>query len=164
MAMSKEAVAATIGGVCLVLAAIIGVSYQFSDTKKNNVELNNKLQGVKEALRLKTNGHESCTVEKTDLRSRLEMITTTTREYEQRLNILISTIHALNETTLVVNYSSDKSWSGFEHMHGKGEHSLQCAVDRFFVAWNDQVNNMVAAGVKGVQTKSEGVHHKKDCP
>jgi hypothetical protein len=82
---------------------------------------------------------------------------------ESKLNSLQSVISSLNNTTLVNRYNSNEGWSGFESLPGKGEHSLQCAVDRFFLTWNENVQKMKDSGCTGISNKVTGVHHPGDC-
>ena len=82
---------------------------------------------------------------------------------ENKLVTLQNVISSFNSTTLVNRYNSNAGWSGFESLPGKGEHSLQCAVDRFFLVWNDNVKKMRDSGCSGINKKVTGVHHSNDC-
>ena len=82
---------------------------------------------------------------------------------ENRLIALQNVVSSLNSTTLVNSYNFKDGWSGFESFPGKGEHSLQCAVDRFFLVWNNNVQKMLDSGCSGINKKATGVHHPNDC-
>ncbi|MFA4916858.1 MAG: hypothetical protein WC560_09325 [Syntrophales bacterium] len=82
---------------------------------------------------------------------------------EVNLAILQNVISKFHNTTLVNRYNSTEGWSGFESLPCRGEQSLQCAVDRFFMEWNDNIDLMKSAGCKNIEKKLTGIHHNKCC-
>lgn len=153
---SPRIIVEIIGAIAIIIAAFIGSPYIHGVISDEICISKEEYDSIKVKISDLENSNEKISEE-------LELNQKAFKEKTALLNGLVSSIGALNKTTLIQWHNTKDSWSGFGDRDKKGEHMMQCAVDRFMKEWRNQLDPMRTAGCTVRDPGDFKVQHGDHC-